>query len=147
MFKENLTKKKVGFFSIFMVLLCLIAGILAFSFNIYPGGYSLKENSEEATVIKKNFFEKEKHAFEITEENELKIALIKNDVKQLFTIWLVSLLVISSLLIILVNNVHRKGNVAFFLPSILLILLIPLDIYVYIDNLDHIEQLIRNLKI
>ncbi|MFF3102101.1 hypothetical protein [Viridibacillus arvi] len=143
MFKENLPRKKRGLFSIFMVLFCLIVGILAYSFNIYPGGYSIKENSEEVTVIKKNFSEKEKHTFEISEENELIIFLIKNDVKQLLTMWLVIIFSVSSLLINLVNLLHLKDKNAFYITSILLIILLPLVIYVYIGKLDHIEQLLE----
>jgi len=126
-----------------MVLFCLIAGILAYSFNIYPGGYSIKENSEEVTVIKKNFSEKEKHTFEISEENELIIFLIKNDVKQLLTMWLVIIFSVSSLLINLVNLLHRKEKIAFYITSIILIILLPLVINVYIGNLDHIEKLLE----
>ncbi|ETT84224.1 hypothetical protein MKZ08_08195 [Viridibacillus sp. FSL R5-0477] len=143
MFKVNLTRKKLSFFSIFMVLFCLIAGILAYSFNIYPGGYSIKENSEEVTVIKKNFSEKDKHTFEISEENELIIFLIKNDVKQLLTMWLVIIFSVSSLLINLVNLLHRKEKIVFYITSIILIILLPLVINVYIGKLDHIEQLLE----
>lgn len=126
-----------------MVLFCLIAGILAYSFNIYPGGYSIKENSEEVTVIKKNFSEKDKHTFEISEENELIIFLIKNDVKQLLTMWLVIIFSVSSLLINLVNLLHRKEKIVFYITSIILIILLPLVINVYIGKLDHIEQLLE----
>lgn len=143
MSKENLPRKKRGLFSIFMVLFCLIVGILAYSFNIYPGGYSIKENSEEVTVIKKNFSEKEKYTFEISEENQIIIFLIKNDVKQLLTMWLVIIFSVSSLLINLVNLLHLKDKNAFYITSILLIILLPLVIYVYIGKLDHIEQLLE----
>lgn len=143
MLKQEISKRKLGFFSIFMVLFCLIAGILAYFFNIYPGGYSMEENSEEVTVIKENFFEKEKFTFEITEENELKIALLKNDVKQLLNMWLVSFLSVSALLISFAGHLHRKENYAFYLVPILLIILIPLIIYVYIGNLENIEQLLK----
>ncbi|MEX3625490.1 hypothetical protein [Viridibacillus arvi] len=143
MLNEKRTMKKLRLFPIFMVLFCLIAGILAYFFNIYPGGYSIKENSEEVTVIKKNFSEKEKHTFMISEENQIIIFLIKNDVKQLLTMWLVIIFSVSSLLINLVNLLHLKDKNAFYITSILLIILLPLVIYVYIGKLDHIEQLLE----
>ncbi|KOO51904.1 hypothetical protein [Viridibacillus arvi] len=143
MLEENIPRKKLGLFSIFMALFCLITGILAYSFNIYPGGYSIKENSEEVTVIKKNFSKKEKYTFEISEENQIIIFLIKNDVKQLLTMWLVIIFSGSSLLINLVNQLHLKDKNAFYITSILLIILLPLVIYVYIGKLDHIEQLLE----
>ncbi|QOV12414.1 hypothetical protein [Viridibacillus arvi] len=143
MLNEKRTMKKLRLFPIFMVLFCLIAGILAYFFNIYPGGYSIKENSEEVTVIKKNFSEKEKYTFEISEENQIIIFLIKNDVKQLLTMWLVIIFSVSSLLINLVNLLHLKDKNAFYITSILLIILLPLVIYVYIGKLDHIEQLLE----
>ncbi|MGE7837701.1 hypothetical protein [Viridibacillus arvi] len=143
MLNEKRTMKKLRLFPIFMVLFCLIAGILAYFFNIYPGGYSIKENSEEVTVIKKNFSEKEKYTFEISEENQIIIFLIKNDVKQLLTMWLVIIFSVSSLLINLGNLLHIKEKNAFYITSILLIILLPLVIYVYIGKLDHIEQLLE----
>ncbi|MEK4759774.1 hypothetical protein MHH85_05875 [Viridibacillus sp. FSL E2-0187] len=143
MLNEKRTMKKLRLFPIFMVLFCLIAGILAYFFNIYPGGYSIKENSEEVTVIKKNFSEKEKHTFMISEENQIIIFLITNDVKQLLTMWLVIIFSVSSLLINLVNLLHIKEKNAFYITSILLIILLPLVIYVYIGKLDHIEQLLE----
>ncbi|MGF9979584.1 hypothetical protein ABE042_22205 [Viridibacillus arvi] len=143
MLEENIPRKKLGLFSIFMALFCLITGILAYSFNIYPGGYSIKENSEEVTVIKKNFSKKEKYTFEISEENQIIIFLIKNDVKQLLTMWLVIIFSGSSLLINLVNQLHLKDKNAFYITSILLIILLPLVIYVYIGKLDYIEQLLE----
>ncbi|MGE7919048.1 hypothetical protein ACQKM9_08860 [Viridibacillus sp. NPDC093762] len=143
MLNENLTRKKLGLFSIFMVLFCLIVGILAYSFNIYPGGYSIKENSDKVTVIKKSFSEKENYTFEISEENELIIFLIKNDVEQLQTMWLIIIFSVSSLLINFGNLLHRKEKNAFYITSILLIILLPLVINVYIGKLDHIEQLLE----
>ncbi|MGE7932178.1 hypothetical protein [Viridibacillus arvi] len=147
MLEENLPRKKLGIFSIFMVLFCLITGILAYSFNIYPGGYSIKENSEEVTVIKKNFFATEKHTFENSEENELKIALLKYEVNPLLTMWLVIIFSVSTLLINLAQQLHRKEKYAFYITSILLIILLPLVFYVYFGKLDRIEDLIRNLLI
>ncbi|MGE7922461.1 hypothetical protein ACQKND_04670 [Viridibacillus arvi] len=126
MFNENLPRKKLGLFSIFMVLFCLITGILAYSFNIYPGGYSIKENSEE---------------------NELKIALLKYEVNPLLTMWLVIIFSVSTLLINLAQQLHRKEKHAFYITSILLIILLPLVFYVYFGKLDRIEDLIRNLLI
>ncbi|MGE7624735.1 hypothetical protein ACQKMD_17275 [Viridibacillus sp. NPDC096237] len=148
MFKNKHNKKKFGVFTAILLSLVLIAGILAFYFNIYPGGYSIKENSEEVTVLKNNFLKNgEKLTFTVSEENELKLTLLKNEVNQLISMWLVSLLGISSLLIVLVNNVQRKGNYVFIIASVLIVILIPLVIYVYNSNLYNIEQLIKDLRI
>ena len=71
----------------------LIPGIMAVLFilsifNIYPGGYSIKnENTETFNIEKTSFLNKENIEVTITQENELKTILLKHDITDLKIQW------------------------------------------------------------
>ncbi|WP_391115836.1 hypothetical protein [Psychrobacillus sp. L3] len=128
-----------------MIITIFIAAI-SFFLDFYPGGYSLQnENTVKVTLIKKGFLEKEQFEFEVTTENELKIALLKNEVNYVKSLWFMSLLVFPTVLSSLVTYYYFKNKQVFFLILTFFILLISLDIYSIIKSLNFIEKLLMGL--
>ena len=133
----------------------LILGIMAVLFilsifNIYPGGYSIKnENTETFNIEKTSFLNKENIEVTITQENELKTILLKHDITDLKIQWGGSIIVTLGFLFLLVSyikNKKKKKNL-FYITTVLFLIFIPLNMYLYLSKLNNIESYLSLLNL
>ncbi|WP_391201337.1 hypothetical protein [Psychrobacillus sp. L4] len=146
MFKRSFSIKQLRLFTSILVLIVIFIGAISFFLEIYPGGYSLQNvNQEKVTLIKKGLIQKEQFDFKVTTENELKVALLKNEVSFVKSFWIASVCVIAIFLHSLALYYYLKYRQAFLLILTFFILLIPLAVYVFIRSLNFIEKLLMGL--
>ncbi|MER2169114.1 MAG: hypothetical protein ABS938_00605 [Psychrobacillus psychrodurans] len=131
----------------------LILGIMAVLFilsifNIYPGGYSIKnENTETFNIEKTSFLNKENIEVTITQENELKTILLKHDITDLKIQWGGSIIVTLGFLFLLGSYIKNKKKNLFYITIVLFLIFIPLNMYLYLSKLNNIESYLSLLNL
>lgn len=139
------TDKKHRLFTILLLIILLIIVSLSSLFNFYPGSYSF-EASNYQVFIENGTLKKESYNFTITKDNELRIALLKNEINHLKTLWYVSVLFIGTILIGLANFLRVNSKIAFTITLLVFISVVILTFPSYMDSINYIETLILNLK-
>ena len=124
-----------------MVIVVTLTALL----NFYPGGYSL-ETSNNEVVIEKGMLKKEAHTFNITKDNELTIALVKDDIHFVKTLWYVSIISMTAILIGLATFLRIKNKIAFTITLVVFIILLMIVFASYMNSINNIESLILSLN-
>ena len=114
-------------------------------FNFYPGGYSF-ETSNNEVFIEKGTQKNETYTIKISKDNELKISLLANEISNTKTLWYVSVLSFTAILIGLAKFIGLKTKIAFTFTLILLISAVIFVSISFINSINYIEGLILNLK-
>ena len=132
----------------------LIFGFLAFLlilsiFNVYPGGYSIEnETTESFSIEKTSFLKKENIEITITHDNELRAILLKSEITSLKILWIVSCMVILGFIFDIVSYISKnKKNMLFYITIVLLIIIIPLNVYLYLSKLNNIDSYLAFLNL
>lgn len=117
-------------------------------FIFFPGGYSLEEiNDNKVTISKNGLLQSEAFTVEVTTENELRIALFRNVINKWKEIVLIIYIFIPVVLIILAVNFVSKSKEEFTIMCVLSVLLIAAAIYLYVNSVQLMDQLVMKLKI
>lgn len=117
-------------------------------FIFFPGGYSLKEmNDNKVTISKNGLLQTEAFTVEVTTENELRIALLRNLINKWKVIELIVYIFIPVVLISLAVNFVSRSKEEFTFMFVLSVLLIAAATYLYVNNLHLMDQLVMKLKV
>ena len=144
MLKIN-TEKRYRY--LLITLLIIVFGIVTFSLDLYPGGYKINYSSDEQsyTLTKKDILQSEQYRIDKTEISNLKVALIEYEVTFLKGLWLISIILFSSWLTNLFNLLEQdKIKPALIISSIYTVIFIVV-IFVYIDRLNFMNEVIEKL--
>jgi len=140
----DIPNKRPNLFVALILILLIVFTLLIFLFNFYPGGYSFKE-SNDGVLIEKGIFKKEAFNFTSTNKNELTLALLKNNINHLKTLWYVSLIFLANILISAITFIRLKSKVPFVVLSVVFIALAIMVFSSYVKDIDYINSLISKL--
>lgn len=135
----KISEIKTTYIAATILFLTAILAILTFGFHIHPG-YQVESTSENLTLSKLTLFTKEYLDIAITSENELKIAILKYNISQVNSIWMVSILVIPAMLLILLSAYKHHHKSLYLVALILIIILLPIILYVLMNYLNTIDE-------
>lgn len=117
---------------------------LTFLFDFYPGGYGV-EADHHIVLIQSGMFKKETHVVPITKDNELRIALLHNNINDIKTFWFVTLTFIATSIITLASLVRDKSKVILAVILIVTLALLPFILTSYFNYMKSVGNLIANL--
>ncbi|TQR19170.1 hypothetical protein [Psychrobacillus vulpis] len=144
MIKNNLLKKESPTSTVSLIIIFIFA-LTVVLFDYFPGAYLFEENSSnELTVIKNGILKKVLFSVDVTSENELKVALLKNSIIELKGLWFANWILLPSIYLMVINLREKSKNFLIFMV-IFGIIAIPLSIYSYITHINFIEHLIQGL--
>ena len=144
MLKIN-TEKRYRY--LLITLLIIIFGIVTFFLDLYPGGHQIDYSSDTQsyTLTKKDILQSEQYRIDKTEISNLKVALIEYEVTFLKGLWLISFILFSSWLTNFFNLLEQdKIKPALIISSIYTVIFIVV-IFVYIDRLNFMNEVIEKL--
>ncbi|WP_153733345.1 hypothetical protein [Sporosarcina obsidiansis] len=142
--KDKFTTKRVNLYLTLILLPIALLIALAALFNFYPGGYGITTSNHEV-YIDQGAISKETYIVKETENNEVRIGLLKNDIDHLKRLWYVSLLFTGTVLIGLLNFFRLKSKILFFGT---LILFISIGVWVcnsYAHDMKFLDNIIEEL--
>lgn len=117
---------------------------LTFLFDFYPGGHGV-ETDHHKVLIQSGMFKKETHVIPITKDNELRIALLHDNINDIKTFWFVTLTFLATSIITLASLVRVKSKVILAVILIVAISLLPFILTSYFNYMKSIDNLIANL--
>lgn len=132
------------------ILFIIAFGAFTYYLDLFPGSYKLDYSDTQSIIlIEKGIIHPEQYKVERTEENELKIALLEVEITNLKGLWLLSIIIFSTLLLNVFNlqETFEKKKQFALIASVLLVALIVIVIIVYVKNLSFIEKIISRLII
>ena len=141
--KVEFNNKNSKLYVIYSILALLVVLLLAYFFNIYPGG-SAFETDNDQVVIEKGILKKETFNFTVTTKNELKIALLKFYINEMKMKWYLYSIHLTAITIFLIGFIRSKYGKTITL-SIFITLLILMSVSFIFDT-NQIEGLISSLK-
>lgn len=135
----KISEIKTTYIAATILFLTAILAILTFGFHIHPG-YQVESTSENLTLSKLTLFTKEYLDIAITSENKLQIAILKYNISQVNSIWMISILVIPAMLLILLSTFKHRQKSLFLVALLLLFILLPMVLYVLMNYLNTIDE-------
>ncbi len=117
---------------------------LTFLFDFYPGGYEF-ETDHHTVLIHSGMLKKETYVVPNTKDNELRIALLHDNINDIKTLWFVTLTFVATSIITLASFKQDKSKVILVVILIVTIALMPFIFTSYFNYMKSIDNLIANL--
>ena len=139
--KVNHRYKFAGLFV--LVILLLLVGLTYF-YEIYPGGYSIqKENDIEVIIEKKSLLGNETFVIPVSKDTEMKLAVLHYYLADIKSKWYVIILTTASLLLSAMSSHQLKKRAWYYTLAILVVVLVTIQTFFYIDQLETIRGFLK----
>lgn len=134
-------------YSNLLLYLLLIAFVLVtYTLNLYPGAHQIDYSDEQYfTITTKGMLHSEQHKVIKTEESTIKVALIDYEVTFLKVLGLVGIIVFSMFFINLINLLEQGSIKPALIISAIYIVIFIGALFVYIDRLLFVNEVIKKL--
>lgn len=144
-YKNDNPRKWIKHLPAILLAILLVLLALTLLFNFYPGSYSINKTDSEV-LVEKGMFSKKAYNLTITQDTELRIALLEWNITQLKMTWYVSLISLTTIILVAFNFLKYKSKIPFIMILLIAIVILILSSISYFHDYGFIEKLLEELK-